>query len=202
MGIRVGLEVRGVGVMGPGPGQLEHLVPVVLHGRQAHVVRGVGAVVIVVSLPDGGDVEDSEALGQEHRHIGAVGHLLVHGGCERGGRRSGGVAQEEVHEGGVLGGGLEHEGGAAHAPGLQVEDQLDVVVVGAVVGQLVVGAVEAHLLGIGDDDAQGVLRLAALGLEGPQRLDDGGHPVAVVSRAMGLAGGEGPVIRVLRAGVD
>ena len=45
---------------------------------------------------------------------------------------------------------------------------------------LVAGADEADLLCVGDDNLQRVLRLAPLGLEGPERLDDGGHAVAVV----------------------
>ena len=90
------------------------------------------------------------------------------------------MAEEVAGDGAVVRGGLEHERRTARAARLEVEDQVDVLVVGAVVAHLVAGADEADLLAVGDDDLQRVLRLATFGLEGPERLDDGGHAVAVV----------------------
>ena len=64
------------------------------------------------------------------------------------------------------------------------------------VAHLVGSAEEADLLAIGDDDLQRVLRLAPLGLESPERLDDDGHAVAVITRPVGVPGSEAHAVSV------
>ena len=106
------------------------------------------------------------------------------------------MAQEVAGNSAVVRGGLEHERRTARAARLEVEDQVDVLVVGAVVAHLVGSAEEADLLGVGDDDLQRVLRLAPLGLESPERLDDDGHAVAVITRPVGVPGSEAHAVSV------
>ena len=188
MKVAVGRERGGLPVEGPGPREVQDLVTVVLEGRVVDVARGVGGVVVVLGVPNRRDVEHRETLGDERRHVSGVGHARVQRGEERAGHGLLHVAEEVAGDGAVVRGGLEHERRAARAARLEVEDQVDVLVVGAVVAHLVAGADKADLLAVGDDDLQRVLRLAPLGLERPKRLDDGSHAVAVVGSPVGVPG--------------
>jgi len=152
--VAVGRQRGGLPVEGPGSGEVEDLVAVVLEGRVVDVAWGVGGVVVVVGLSDRRDVEHREALGDDFRHVSGVGHARIQRGEQRAGHGLLHVAEEVAGDGAVVRGGLEHECRAAHAARLEVEEEVDVVVVGAVVAHLVAGADKADFLAVGDDDLQ------------------------------------------------
>ena len=75
--VAVGCQRGGLPVEGPGPGEAEDLVAVVLDGRVVDVAWGIRGVVVVLGVPDSRNIEHREALGDEDGHVGEVGHARI-----------------------------------------------------------------------------------------------------------------------------
>ncbi|MDO5092223.1 MAG: hypothetical protein Q4D79_02195 [Propionibacteriaceae bacterium] len=119
--------------------------------------------------------------------VGAVGHDAEDGGQQGAGHGRVGVTQVEIDHSRITGVGVEHVDRARGAARLQIDHQLHIGVVGAMMGQLVGGTDHSDLLGVDDHDQQGVFRLLPGGKHGTQRFDDRHHAIAIVGSTIGDA---------------
>jgi hypothetical protein len=170
-----GREVAAAQLTGRGQG----VVPEGLQGAAVQPRRHVLRSVVTGRAVDEGGVQPGEvAVGQQHAEVGVVGQRAVDLDGEAGRDRVLSRRGERLGQPGVALRRLEHDRGAAGPPGLEVEHHA----AGGgerVRGRERLGAAEAGLLGVGEDDHDVVAQLRALG-EGADRFQQRRHPGRVV----------------------
>ncbi len=126
-----------------------------------------------------GEVEGRGIEPEELGEIGVVGEELVDG-HRHGAGRGVPLAPEDPELVEIVGAGLEHRGGAAGAPGLEVEGQRDVLGPG-MLGHEGGGAEQARFLAVGEEEDHVVVERRA-GPEGAEALQQHRRSGAVVAR--------------------